>query len=111
MACPNAADRLGTVRTLAAVAELATDLAGERMRREEAARVLILARRVAQAAPAEATDPASRAVAEIARHWEPGVVTALEYAEMLPPVVLDRLLRAAPGWAAAVTAPAYLRAA
>lgn len=100
-----------TVRTLAAVAELATDVAGERMRREEAARVLVLARRVAKTAAAEAPDAAFRAVTEIARHWDPSVMTALEYAEMLPPVVVDRLLRAAPGWAAAVSAPAYLRAA
>jgi len=111
MARPTAADSLQTIRTLAALAELATDVAGERMRREEAARVLVLARRIAGTAPAEATDPASRAVAEIARHWDPSVMTALEYAEMLPPVVVDRLLRAAPGWAAAVSAPAYLRAA
>ena len=111
MARPNAVDRLQTARTLAAVAELATDVAGERMRCEEAARVLVLARRVAKAAPAEANDAASRAVAEIARHWDPRLMTALEYAEMLPSVVVDRLLRATPGWAAAVTVPAFLRAA
>jgi hypothetical protein len=40
-------------------------------------------------------------VAEILRHWDCGAVTALEYAETLPEAALDRLLRAAPAWAAA----------
>jgi len=117
MSRPIAASDLQVSRTLAALANLATDLAGERMRRDEAARVLVLARRFAAmtasgaiAAP-EATDPASRAVAEIARHWDCALMTAAEYAEMLPPVVLDRLLRAAPSWAAKMSAPTLRRAA
>jgi hypothetical protein len=42
-------------------------------------------------------------VAEILRHWDPKAVTALEYAETLPDSALDRLLRAAPAWAAAAS--------
>lgn len=111
-----AAERL-SARTLAAVAEIAADLTGERMRRDEAARVLVLSRRLAGLAAQgavvapDAADGASRAVREIGRHWDPAVMTASEYVEMLPTVVVDRLLRAAPAWAAQVTAPAYRRAA
>lgn len=107
-----AADRL-----LNAVADIAADLSGERMCREEAARVLVLSRHVASLAaqgaiPApDATDAASRAVHEIGRHWDPALMTASEYVEMLPTVVVDRLLRAAPSWASQVSAPAFRRAA
>lgn len=112
MASQPTASSLQRARILEAVAELATDRSDERMRREEAARVIGLARRIAVAETgAEAGDAASRAVAEIARHWDPSLMTALEYAEMLPPVVIDRLLRAAPAWATRVTAPAFRRAA
>jgi len=97
--------------TLAALAELASDCAGERMRQAEAARILVLARRVAATGAGDAADPASRAVHEIARHWDPMAVTAQEYAESLPAVVLDRLLRAAPAWAACVIRPELRRAA
>ena len=100
-----------SARTLAAVADIATDLSGERMRRDEAARVLVLARRLAALGAPEGADGASRAVHEIGRHWEPDVMTAAEYVEMLPTVVVDRLLRAAPAWAAQVTAPVLRRAA
>lgn len=104
-------------RTLAAVSEIAGDASGERMRREEAARVLVLSRRIAGLAAngaivtPDTADVASRAVNEIGRHWDPTVMTAAEYVEMLPTVVVDRLLRAAPSWAAQVTAPAFRRAA
>ena len=111
-----ATERL-SARVLDAVADVATDLSGDRMRREEAARLLVLSRRVASlatqgtiAAP-EANDGASRAVHEIGRHWDPTLMTAAEYVEMLPTVVVDRLLRVAPAWAAQVTAPAFRRAA
>ncbi len=81
------------------LSELSDSCPVERARLEAAARVLTTARRAAGLHLA-ASD-ATRAVAEILRHWDYEVVTALEYAETLPEAALDRLLRAAPAWAAA----------
>jgi hypothetical protein len=81
------------------LSDLADSCPVERARIEAAARILTTARRTA-GMPLPSSD-ASRAVAEILRHWDPEAVTALEYAETLPEAALDRLLRAAPAWAAA----------
>jgi hypothetical protein len=81
------------------LSELADYCPLERARLEAAAHILTTARRAAGLHLA-ASD-ATRAVAEILRHWDSEVVTALEYAETLPEAALDRLLRAAPAWAAA----------
>ena len=81
------------------LSELADSCPMERARLEAAARILTAARR-ATGLHLPATD-ATRAVAEILRHWDTEAVTALEYAETLPEAALDRLLRAAPAWAAA----------
>jgi len=83
------------------LAELADSCPVERARLEAAARILNAARRATglHVPSSEAT----RAVAEILRHWDTEAVTALEYAEALPEAALDRLLRAAPAWAAAAS--------
>jgi hypothetical protein len=81
------------------LSELADSCPMERARLEAAARILTAARR-ATGLHLPATD-ATRAVTEILRHWDTEAVTALEYAESLPEAALDRLLRAAPAWAAA----------
>jgi len=89
------------------LAELAEGRLPERMRLEQAARVIVTARRAADLAAEGALAlpvaalPALRAVAEIARNWDPAAVTAFEYAESLPVAAIDLLLRAAPDWAAA----------
>lgn len=91
--------------------EIAQGGLAARIRLELAARVVVAARRAAELAAAgtlrlpSATDPAVQAVSEIARHWDPAAVTAFEYAETLPVVALERLLRAAPAWAAAFADP------
>lgn len=116
---PQTAPTVGSGRnpTLSAIAELALDQAGNGMRVAEAARILVLARRAAalaeggRAAVVDLADASSRAVIEISRHWNPDVVTAAEYAESLPVVVLERLLRAAPAWAERLTAPELRHAA
>lgn len=97
----------------AALARILADMAEgglqDRIRLEQAARVIMAARRAALLADAgaivlpSAADPAVQAVTEIARHWDESAVTALEYAEALPAAALERLLRAAPAWAAAFT--------
>jgi len=81
------------------IAEL-TDLCPVEHARLEAAARTLTAARCAAGLHLPSSD-ASRAVAEIVRHWDSGAVTALEYAETLPEAALDRLLRAAPAWAAA----------
>jgi hypothetical protein len=81
------------------LSELADSCPLERARLEAAAHILTAARRAA-GLHLPASD-ATRAVAEILRHWDSEVVTALEYAETLPEAALDRFLRAAPAWAAA----------
>jgi hypothetical protein len=89
------------------LADMAEGSFADRIRLEQAARVVVAARRAARLAEQGAivmpsvADPAVQAVTEIARHWDDRAVTALEYAESLPAAALDRLLRAAPGWAAA----------
>ena len=99
--------RLTTAALARSVAEIAEGDLAARIRLEHAARVIVTARRAAMLAstgalrlPA-ATDPAVQAVSEIARHWDAEAITAVEYAEALPEAAIDRLLRAAPRWAAA----------
>lgn len=89
---------LGLERMLS---DLADSCPIERARLDAAARILTAARR-ASGLHLPASD-ATRAIAEILRHWDPEAVTALEYAETLPEAALDRLLRAAPAWAAAAS--------
>ena len=104
--------RMQTSTLARTLAELAEGALPERIRLEQAARVIVTARRAATLAAAGAltlpsvADPAVQAVTEIARHWDDAAVTALEYAESLPEAALDRLLRAAPAWAAAFSAAA-----
>lgn len=102
-----------------ALSEMAEGGLAARIRLEQAARVIVTARRAADLAAAGAlrlppvTDPSVQAVNEIARHWDATAVTAFEYAETLPEAALERLLRAAPAWAAAfapATAPDRLAA-
>jgi hypothetical protein len=91
------------------LAELAEGRLPERIRLEQAARVIVTARRAADLAAEGALAlpvaalPAVRAVTEVARCWDSAAVTAFEYAESLPVATIDRLLRAAPEWAAAFT--------
>jgi hypothetical protein len=105
-------------RAAATLARSLFDIAGgnlaDRMRLEQAVRVIVAARRAATLGAAGAltlpatSDTSVQAVTEIVRHWDDSAVTALEYAETLPTAALERLLRAAPGWAAAF-APGALR--
>ncbi|MBR0673459.1 hypothetical protein [Neoroseomonas soli] len=99
--------------------EIAAGGLAARIRLELAARVLVTARRAAELAASGAlrlppvTSGSAQAVTEIARHWDASAVTAFEYAETLPEAALERLLRAAPAWAAAfagLTAPDRLAA-
>jgi len=83
------------------LSELSDSCPVERARLEAAARVLVAAHRAASLHLP--SSDATRAVAEILRHWDPRAVTAMEYAETLPDAALDRLLRAAPAWAAAAS--------
>ena len=99
------------------LAEIAEGNLADRIRLEQAARVITAARRAADLAATgtlrlpSATDRSVQAVTEIARHWDAAAVTALEYAETLPAVALDRLLRAAPTWAAAFSSAPHRLAA
>lgn len=107
MTVSNRAQTAALSRILAELAE--GDLAA-RIHLEQAARVIRAARRASELAATGAlrlpatTDASVQAVTEIARHWDAAAVTALEYAETLPEAAIERLLRAAPGWAAAFTA-------
>lgn len=89
------------------LAEMADGSLATRIRLEHAARIVTIARRAADLAAVGAlrlpsvAEPAVQAVTEIARHWDATAVTAFEYAETLPEAVIERLLRAAPAWAAA----------
>lgn len=104
--------RTQTAALARALAEMAEGGLAARIRLEQAARVIVTARRAAELAAAgelrlpSVSDPAVQAVTEIARHWDAGAVTAFEYAETLPEAALERLLRAAPAWAAAFAGPA-----
>jgi hypothetical protein len=103
--------RIAAAALARTLAEMAEGTLADRIRLEQAARVIVTARRAAAlvaagaiAKPA-AADPAVRAVTEIARHWDAAAVTAREYAEALPVAALERLLRAAPAWAASFVPP------
>ena len=88
--------------TVDAITDLAVERGGYGMGITKAAEILILAREVERLQSArsgsvvDAIDLSMAMVADIVRPWDPAVITAREYAEMLPPVMLDRLLRAAP---------------
>jgi len=107
--------RMQTAALARALAEMAEGGLAARIRLEQAARVIVTARRAAELAAVGAlrlppvSDPSVQAVNEIARHWDATAVTALEYAETLPEAALERLLRAAPAWAAAFTGPTASR--
>lgn len=99
--------RLQSAALARSLAEMADGSLATRLRQEQAARIVSAARRLADLAAAGAlrlppiADPAVQAVTEIARHWDATAITALEYAETLPEAAIERLLRAAPAWAAA----------
>jgi alkylation response protein AidB-like acyl-CoA dehydrogenase len=102
----NDSTRLQSAALARTLAEMADGSLAARIRLEQAARVIAAARRASDLAAAGAlrlpnmTGAAVQAVTEIARHWDSDAVTALEYAETLPEAALERLLRAAPFWAA-----------
>jgi hypothetical protein len=89
--------------TLAALADIAAGGLAEQLRIEAAARVVALARRSADlAARGLLPRTAGESVVDaIASRWDPTVVTAIEFAELLTPAERDLLLAAAPAWAAA----------
>ncbi|WP_376089728.1 hypothetical protein ACE7GA_18505 [Roseomonas sp. CCTCC AB2023176] len=81
---------------LATLSEIANDNLAERARQEATARILVAARRAAAALEGMAGE-----VDRVAASWDPEAVTALEFAETLPPREMDRLLGEAPRWAQA----------
>ncbi len=91
--------------TLAAVEDLAVGGLEERMRLVTAARILVTARQVAdlvQSGALSVMQPQGGApdvVTNFAAAWDPSATTAMEFAEILRPSELDRLLAAAPAWA------------
>jgi len=107
--------RLQTAALSRTLAEMAEGSLAARIRLEQAARVIIAARRAGELAAEGAlrlpatTDASVQAVTEIARHWDARAVTALEYVETLPEAAIERLLRAAPGWAAAFATNSSVR--
>lgn len=107
--------RLQTEALTRTLAEMAEGGLAARIRLEQAARVVTVARRASELAAEGAmrlpatSDASARAVTEIARHWDAGAVTALEYVETLPEAAIERLLRAAPRWAAAFSATTPVR--
>lgn len=82
--------------TMEALAELAEGSLGERLRLEEAARVLRTARRALDITGTALPPPPSMA------GWDSRVTTAREYVETLRPTEIDRLLAEGPRWAAAL---------
>ena len=112
-------NRTRTAALTRTLSDLADGSLNDRLRLEEAARIVVAARRAAALAAGgaialpSAANPAVQAVTEIARHWDATAITAFEYVETLPEAVVERLLRAAPAWAAAfrpATAPDRLAA-
>lgn len=103
-------NRTHTAALTRTLSDLADGSLNDRLRLEEAARIVVAARRAAALAAGgaialpSAANPAVQAVTEIARHWDETTVTAVEYAESLPVAALERLLRSAPAWAAAFAA-------
>ncbi len=80
---------------LATLSDIANDNLRECARQEAAARVLLAARRAADLLDGGADGE----VEAIAADWDPRAVTAREFAEVLRPRDLDRLVLAAPRWA------------
>lgn len=99
--------------TLAALADIAAGGLAEQVRIESAARIVALARRSESLSGRGLLPPAARdsVVDAIAARWEPSVMTAIEFAELLTPAERDLLIAAAPSWAAARLAEEPRRAA
>jgi len=107
--------RLQTAALTRTLAEMAEGSLAARIRLEQAARVVRAARHASELAATGAlrlptvNDASVQTVTEIARHWDAAAITALEYVEALPEAALERLLRAAPGWARAFGATTPVR--
>ena len=97
--------------TLDALEDIAGGGLAERARIDSAARILVLARRAAELAARGLLSRSETPVDRIAGAWDPSVMTASEYAELLTPAERDRLIAAAPGWAASQLAVETRRAA
>jgi hypothetical protein len=83
-------------RTLAALAALAEGPLDTSLRLDAAAGIVVTARHVALLAGG-----GPGPVPELAARWDNRALTATEFAEQLAPAEVDRLLGAAPDWAAA----------
>lgn len=92
----NRAAKNGAKATRAALADMAAGGLVERGRIDTVARILVLARRAAAL-----SGRGDSLVDRMSTRWDPSVMTAAEFAEMLTPAERDRLIAAAPGWAAA----------
>lgn len=93
--------RAPTQATLDALQEMAAGGLAERVRIESVARILVLARRAAELSARGMLSRGDSLVDRTAARWEPSAMTAAEFAELLTPAERDRLIAAAPGWAAA----------
>ncbi|MCS6932198.1 MAG: hypothetical protein NZM27_08320 [Acetobacteraceae bacterium] len=93
--------RASTRTTLDALQEIASGGLAERARIESVARILVLARRAAALAGRGPLARGESLVERTAARWEPSEMTATEFAELLTPAERDRLIAAAPAWAAA----------
>lgn len=91
--------RSPTQATLDALEEMAAGGLAERARIESVARILVLARRAAEMS-GRALARGESFVDRMAARWEPSAMTAAEFAELLTPAERDRLIAAAPAWAA-----------
>jgi hypothetical protein len=93
--------RAPTQATLDALQDMASGGLAERARIESVARILVLARRAADLAARGLLPRSDSVVDRCAARWDPAAMTAAEFAELLTPAERDRLIAAAPGWAAA----------
>ena len=97
-----ATSHLSKRRMNAALAEIADHGLADLMREDAAARVLVLARRLALGGyTAGAETPAEALVNGVAEGWDPVAMTAGEYADSLGVVALEAFLLASRAWAAA----------
>ena len=86
--------------TLDALEDMAAGGLAERARIESVAHILVLARRAAALSPRGLSARGDSLVDRTAARWEPSAMTAIEFAELLTPAERDRLIAAAPAWAA-----------
>lgn len=93
--------RTPTQATLDALEDMASGGLAERVRIESVARILVLARRAAALSARGLLPRGDSLVDRTAARWEPSAMTAAEFAELLTPAERDRLIAAAPSWAAA----------